>query len=163
MLRPVTRLPVALLLLLPCACSSHPAPSQEAPISRRAVETLLEDQRQAWNRGDWAGFIAGYWDHPQLTFNGASGITRGRKNLLRRFQENYPDAAARGVLTFHVLEFRPIGRSAALVLGRYQLDRATPDSGYFSLVVERTPQGIKITHDHTSQSLPLYPAQRGTT
>jgi len=151
MLRPVTRLPVALLLLLPWACSSYPA-SQRAPISRGAVELLLEDQRQAWNRGDWAGFIAGYWDHPQLTFNGASGITRGRKDLLQRFQESYPDAAARGVLTFHVLEFRLIGGNAALVLGRFQLDRATPASGYFSLVIERTSQGIKITHDHTSES-----------
>ena len=151
----MTRLLVASLLLLPCACASHLAPiSREAPISRGAVEALLEDQRQAWNRGDWGGFIAGYWDHPQLTFNGASGITRGRKNLLQRFQESYPNADARGMLTFHLLEFRPIGRNAALILGRYHLDRATPASGYFSLVVERTPQGIKITHDHTSESPP---------
>jgi beta-aspartyl-peptidase (threonine type) len=156
MLRPMTRLlgALLLLLLLPCACASYPAAPQRARISRGAVELLLEDQRQAWNRGDWAGFIAGYWDHPQLTFGGASGITRGRRDLLRRFRENYPDAKARGLLTFHVLEFRPIGRSAALVLGRYQLDRATPASGYFSLVVERTLQGIKITHDHTSESPP---------
>lgn len=116
------------------------------------MEALLEDQRQAWNRGDWTGFIAGYWDHPRLTFNGASGITRGRKDLLRRFREGYPDAAARGVLTFQVLEFRPLGRDTALVLGRYQLDRVAPASGYFSLVVERTPQGLRITHDHTSES-----------
>ncbi|MCH7477126.1 MAG: hypothetical protein IIA14_03375 [SAR324 cluster bacterium] len=42
--------------------------------------------------------------------------------------------------------------NSALVLGRYELDRAEPASGYFSLLVERTPQGVKITHDHTSES-----------
>lgn len=137
---------LALLLFLPCACSHH------AAIPRETVEQLLEDQRQAWNRGDWAGFIAGYWDSGQLTFNGASGITRGRQDLLGRFKAAYPDAAARGALTFELLEFRPIGRNATLVLGRYHLERATPASGFFSLVVERTPAGVKITHDHTSES-----------
>jgi uncharacterized protein (TIGR02246 family) len=142
----VSRPHLALLLLLPCACSSP------APVSRGAVAALLEDQRQAWNRGDWAGFIAGYWDDSRLTFNGASGITRGRQDLLRRFQESYPDAASRGLLTFQVLEVRPVGQTAALVLGHYHLERATPASGYFSLVVERTAQGLRITHDHTSES-----------
>ena len=66
------------------------------------------------------------------------------------------DAAARGRLTFHLLEFRPVGRDAALVLGRYELEKAKPDSGYFSLLVERTPQGVKITHDHTSKSKAKY-------
>jgi beta-aspartyl-peptidase (threonine type) len=142
----VTRLAVAVLLLLSWGCASYP------PISRAAVDQLLEDQRQAWNRGDWPGFIAGYWADGRLTFNGASGITRGQRDLLANFQASYPDAAARGVLTFEVLEFRPIGRNAALVLGRYHLERETPASGYFSLVVERTPEGVKITHDHTSES-----------
>jgi ketosteroid isomerase-like protein len=153
----MTRPSQGLLILLACACTSspEPPPTPSPPaISQKTVEALLEDQRQAWNRGDWAGFIAGYWDHPQLTFNGATGITRGRKDLLQQFQEGYPDAATRGVLTFHDLELRPLGSNATLVLGRYQLDRATPASGYFSLVVEQTPQGVKITHDHTSESPP---------
>lgn len=141
----MSRLLLALLSTLPCACSS-------TAVSRGAVEALLEDQRQAWNRGDWAGFLAGYWDHPQLTFNGRNGMTRGPGDLLRRFQESYPDAAARGRLTFQVLEFRRIGSHAALVLGRYHLERTPPASGYFSLVVEHTSQGLRITHDHTSES-----------
>jgi len=143
--RVVLAIPVlALLAVLPTACSS-------ARLSREAVQSLLEDQSQAWNRGDWAGFLAGYWDHPQLTFNGSTGITRGPEDLLQRFQRSYPDAAARGELTFQILEFRPIGRNAALVLGRYHLQRTPPASGYFSLVVELTSQGIRITHDHTSE------------
>ncbi len=151
MLSPVTRLPASLLILLLGACAT-PQERVPPPISRAKVEKLLEDQRQAWNRGDWEGFIAGYWDDGKLTFNGADGVTRGRKDLLERFQNSYPDAEARGVLTFHLLEFRPVGLDAALVLGRYQLDRAKPASGYFSLLVERTPEGVRITHDHTSES-----------
>ncbi|MHC4512392.1 MAG: YybH family protein [Planctomycetota bacterium] len=153
----MTRPSQGLLILLACACTSSPIPPPTPPpqpISQKTVAALLEDQQQAWNRGDWAGFIAGYWDNPQLTFNGATGITRGRKDLLQQFQESYPDAAARGVLTFHLLRFRPVGNHAALVLGRYELDRARPARGYFSLLVEQTPQGVKITHDHTSESPP---------
>ena len=143
---------VVVLVLLLAGCRTATAEQTGPPIPQKDVEALLEDQRQAWNRGDWDGFIAGYWDDAGLTFNGAGGITRGRSDLLANYQKNYPDAAARGRLTFHLLEFRPVGNNAALVLGRYELDRAEPASGYFSLLVERTPQGVKIIHDHTSAS-----------
>ena len=112
---------VVFLMLLLAGCRTATAEQTgQGPIPRKDVEVLLEDQRQAWNRGDWDGFIAGYWDDAGLTFNGAGGITRGRSNLLANYRKNYPDAAARGRLTFHLLEFRPVGHDAALVLGRYE-------------------------------------------
>ena len=136
------------------SCRTQPdnPPPEPAAIPRGAVEALMAAQQRAWNKGDWEGFIAGYWNDAHLTFSGSRGITRGRADILEQYQKGYPDAAARGRLTFHLLEFRPVGRDAALVLGRYELEKAKPDSGYFSLLVERTPQGVKITHDHTSKS-----------
>ena len=72
---------------------------------------------------------------------------RGRQDVLATYERNYPTPEARGKLTFDLLEVRPIGTTGALVLGRYALERAQPAAGFFTLLVERTAQGIKITHD----------------
>ena len=40
--------------------------------------------------------------------------------------------------------------AGALLLGRYYLDRREPAEGYFTLILEQTPAGLEITHDHTT-------------
>ena len=113
------------------------------------VEDLLEIQRQAWNRGELRTFVDYY--HPTMTFLGASGVTRGTADLLTHYQNRYPTAAERGRLTFEILEVRPLD-NAALVLGRYNLEREDPDSGFFTLIVKRFAEGLRIVHDHTTAS-----------
>ena len=118
------------------------------PIGTEDVAELMEIQRQAWNRGDLAEFVS-YYDE-SMTFSGGGGVTRGTDNLLAHYQESYPTAKERGVLTFKVIEVRSVGDGTALVLGQYILDREEPASGYFSLLVQRTMGGVRIIHDHTS-------------
>lgn len=121
-------------------------------ITTDQVQTVLSAQTEAWNRGDLAAFVATYWDDDRLTFCGADGVVRGRADLLKKYQTSYPTPEARGQLHFELLEVRPQGADTALVLGRYHLDRTEPASGYFTLLVQRTPAGLVITHDHTSGS-----------
>ena len=87
-----------------------------------------------------------------LAFCGSNGVTRGTDNLLQRYRTKYPTAKERGVLTFTVLELRPLGADTALVIGKYELAREEPASGFFSLIVKRTPDGLRILHDHTTAS-----------
>jgi ketosteroid isomerase-like protein len=109
------------------------------------------EQQTAWNRGDLAGFMKGYWNSPELSFAGTSGITRGWQPVLARYQKNYPDQKAMGHLNFSELEVHLLGMNAALVLGRWHLKRDSDElGGVFTLVLERFPEGWKIIHDHTS-------------
>ncbi|MEZ5962617.1 MAG: nuclear transport factor 2 family protein [Planctomycetota bacterium] len=144
------RRPPPLLLLVPCACTLLLGCA--APIRSAEVQTVLDSQAAAWNRGDLEAFVTTYWNDPRLSFCGKTGIVRGRDDLLATYQRGYPTAEARGTLAFELLEVRPLGSDAALVLGRYTLDRTTPAAGYFTLIVERKAHGLVITHDHTSGS-----------
>ena len=113
---------------------------------------MLDAQVACWNRGDLPGFVATYWDGPELTFLGSNGLTRGRGDLLAHYQKAYPDAAARGVLSFAILDVQPLGGEHALLLGSYHLERKQPADGFFSLVLARRDGSIAILHDHTSES-----------
>jgi ketosteroid isomerase-like protein len=140
----MNRFSPALLLGLLASCSAP-------PIGTVDVMVMMDVQAEAWNRGDLVAFMEPYWDSESLTFVGSSGVTRGYDETLARYQAAYPDAATRGKLRFELLEVRDLGRGgAALVLGRFYLDRESPASGTFSLVVERRPEGLRIIHDHSS-------------
>ncbi len=141
-----------LVLLLPLAPSlSLLAGTADSDANRTAITAILNAQQAAWNRADVDKFLEGYWHSPELTFAGTAGIARGWDAVLARYQKNYPDQAAMGHLEFSDLEFRFLGKDAALVLGHWHLARAKGDiGGVFSLVWQRFPEGWKIIHDHTS-------------
>ena len=115
------------------------------------IRAVLDEQQAAWNRGDLQAFMDGYWQSADLTFAGASGVTRGWQPVLDRYRERYRDRAAMGQLDFTILDVHPLGKDAAFVLGRWHLKRANDEpGGIFTLVFQRFPQGWKIVHDHTS-------------
>lgn len=117
-----------------------------------AITAVLNEQQAAWNRGDVEAFMKGYWDSPDLTFAGSSGITRGFQPVLDHYRKSYPDQNAMGHLDFSQLQVHPLGNAAALVLGRWHLTRASGEmGGVFTLVFQRFPEGWKIVHDHTSR------------
>ena len=123
-------------------------PKQSAEVALRA---LLTSQAADWNRGDIDAFMRGYWNSPDITFAGASGISRGWQTVLNHYHKNYPDRAAMGHLDFSEIEVTPLGNDAALILGRWHLSRdAGPVGGMFTLVARRFPEGWRIIHDHTS-------------
>jgi uncharacterized protein (TIGR02246 family) len=134
---------------------AHAKPADERRADREAISAVLGAQQTAWNRGDVDTFLVGYWRSPELTFSGSSGVARGWDGVLARYKKNYPDRAAMGQLDFSELEFRFLGPDAALVLGRWHLKREKDDvGGVFTLVWQRSADGWKIIHDHTSAVAP---------
>ena len=118
---------------------------------RAAIVAVLTAQQTDWNKGDIRGFMAGYWNSPELTFAGTRGFTRGWQPVMTRYEKNYSDKAAMGTLDFQDLELRSLGPDAALVLGKWHLQRQAGDvGGIFTLVFQRFPEGWRIVHDHTS-------------
>jgi ketosteroid isomerase-like protein len=116
-----------------------------------ALRALLAEQASDWNRGDIDGFMRGYWKSEETTFAGKSGISRGWQTVLDHYHKNYPDRVAMGHLDFSEIEVTPLGNDAALILGRWHLNRDSgPVGGIFTLVARRFTDGWKIIHDHTS-------------
>jgi ketosteroid isomerase-like protein len=124
-------------------------------VDRAAILEVLTVQQNAWNRGDIRGFMEGYWNSPELTFAGTRGFTRGWQPVMSRYEKSYADKAAMGTLDFSGLEIRQLGPDAALVLGKWHLQRQAGDvGGIFTLVFQKFPEGWRIIHDHTTQSPP---------
>jgi beta-aspartyl-peptidase (threonine type) len=125
----------------------------QSPLSedQKQMETVLNDQQTAWNRGDIDGFMAGYWNDDALTFSSGGEVTRGFTATNERYHAKYATAEAMGKLSFSNLEYHSLSESSAFVLGNWALTRATGNvSGNFTLVMKRMDGQWKIVHDHTS-------------
>lgn len=131
--------------------SREAAREEEKRLIRSVIEKVLQDQVEAWNRGDIEEYMQGYWNSEELVFVGSSGVTRGWQGTLNRYKARYPDRAAMGKLTFEIEEIVMIGENAATVLGSWQLEREKDrPGGVFTLVMKRLPEGWRIVQDHTS-------------
>ena len=148
----------AALLLVATIPPSVAAQSSAKPNKREgrivaAVRAVLDAQRDAWNRGDVEGYMDGYARAADTVFVSGDNVTRGWQTVLDRYKKNYNSREKMGTLTFSDLEITPIGDDAAIVLGRWQLQRAKDEPhGRFTLILRRTKQGWKIIHDHTSSA-----------
>ncbi len=141
---------VALLAFMPKTYSSSYAPPSADPATKEII-TVLTKQQTAWNQGDIPAFMEGYWNSPELTFSGSTGVSRGWEAVLARYQRTYSTQATMGHLDFSDLEVRSLGTTSALVLGKWRLTRSSGNiGGVFTLVFQRFPEGWKIIHDHTS-------------
>lgn len=116
-----------------------------------AVRAVLDAQVAAWNRGDIDGFMDGYARSSETVFVSGDAVTRGWQTVLDRYKKSYSTREKMGQLTFSELEITPLGKRAAVALGRWQLTRATDTPhGRFTLIFRLTSAGWRIVHDHTS-------------
>ena len=124
-------------------------------------QAILDEQSQAWNRGDIDGFMEAYWKSPALSFSSGGGTTWSWQATRDRYRKRYATPETMGHLTFGKLRLVSLGENAALVLGDWKLS-GLPDEpeGNFSLVFRRVKGHWRIVHDHTSLRLP--PAQPET-
>lgn len=126
-------------------------PKEDNPLTKGITEVLTE-QAGYWNQGDIAGFMRYYWKSDDLTFSSGGTTRRGWDETMRRYREAYPTPEEMGKLTFSELEIRRLGDTAALVLGRWALERDTePVEGNFTLVMEQIGGQWLVVHDHTSR------------
>lgn len=138
---------LAALWVIPAHAS---APPQASGVDA-GIRAMLAAQVSAWNRGDVAGFMEGYWKSPAVAYVSASGVVKGWQQMLDRYRKAYPDGRAMGQLTFSNVEITVLAPDAALALGYWQLDRSQGiTGGVFTLVVRRFPEGWRIINDHTS-------------
>ncbi len=121
--------------------------------TKAAIRSVLDAQRDAWNRGDIEGYMDGYDRSPKTEFVGGDSISRGWQTVLDRYKKNYNSREKMGTLTFSELEITLLSKDAALVLGRWRLKRASDEPhGTFTLLFRKTKAGWRIVHDHSSSA-----------
>ena len=146
--------PVAIIcsILMATNVSAAPAQTTNAVAQIRAV---LDAQQDAWNRGDIDGFMNGYARSASTVFISEDTIRRGWRTVRERYRKKYSDRAKMGTLTFSEIETTLLSPDAAVVLGRWKLERAKDrQHGRFTLIFKRLPEGWRIVHDHTSAAPP---------
>lgn len=152
-----------LLLLLPfvlvlsaailgggCYTAATPTPAYQGDIPKEIVG-LMQEHATLWGAGDIVGFTNGYAD--DCIFLSPSGVTRGRAEVLARYQKRYPGKAAMGTLAFELLDVRTAvdarGHGSVAVSGRWKL--TYPDkpelSGLTLVVFHGRPGAWLIVQD----------------
>lgn len=135
---------------LPLLLTACPKPTS-SPASD--LEAVLAAQADAWNRGDIPAFMDTYVKSNALRFASGGTVQRGWRQTLERYQTRYPTTEAMGRLAFEDLETMMLSPEWAEVHGRYRLYRDNEygnATGLFTLLMQKTPDGWKIRHDHTS-------------
>lgn len=120
---------------------------------KSAVEHVLRTQVEAWNRHDLDGFMAGYWNSPDLTFFSDAKQSSGWQATIERYRARYTSPGHEmGKLDFSELRIETLGPDAAFVRGAWLLTMADGKNphGRFTLIFRKFPDGWKIVHDHTS-------------
>jgi len=133
--------------------ASSGSSSATAPAEIRQV---LDSQANAWNREDLDGFMAGYWNSPDLTFYSGKDKRQGWQETCDRYKAKYQGKGKEmGTLTFSELDIEMLGSDRAVVRGRWKvvMSKETPE-GLFTLIVKKLPEGWRIIHDHTSAAAP---------
>jgi ketosteroid isomerase-like protein len=81
-------------------------------------------------------------------------IRHGYDQMLDGYRKSFSNREKMGKLTFTRLDVQPLDEHFATVTGRFYLERTAAGggdaSGYFLLVVEKTPNGWKIIRDDTT-------------
>jgi len=120
---------------------------------KNEILAVVDDQMRYWNEGDIEKYMVGYDRSDSLRFASGGKVSYGWETTLERYQSGYPDKAAMGLLTFSDIDITVISKDAALVFGKWELEREDDTPwGLFTLLFRKTKDGWRIVHDHTSSA-----------
>ena len=150
----------ALVLSLPMAACTSSGPVQAPPaaavssdVEVGAITALLEQQDDAWNRGDIDAFMNGYWRSPELRFASGGDVTRGWDETNARYHRVYATADLMGRLVTSDYEIVLLSPDAAIAHGAWLLERAGDrPSGLYTLVLRKIDGEWLIVSDTTTSA-----------
>lgn len=133
------------------AAAAQPAPPNSGAAA--AIQTVLDTQATAWNRGDIDGYMEGYERADSTTFVSADSVTRGWQTVRDRYKKKYDTREKMGLLSFSEITISQLSDEAAFVTGSWALARKEDQPhGRFTLLFRRTAGGWRIVYDHTSSA-----------
>ena len=136
-----------LILCLLVICNLSNAQNQD----EFAIRNAMNDQLNAWNRGNIDLFMQTYWQDDSLLFVSNTKPVYGWQKTLQHYKQAYPDTATMGKLTFNLLQLKQISPVYFFVMGEWHLKRNHGDAGgYFTLLFRKIDDRLLIIVDHTS-------------
>lgn len=139
------------ILALLIALAALPCFSSAQSNDEAAIRKLLANQTRAWNEGNIAGFMKGYWESDSLVFIGKNGAKYGYSTTLANYKKSYPDTAAMGKLTFELMRVKKLSPNYFFVIGKWHLQRTIGDlQGSFTLLFQKIKGEWVIIADHSS-------------
>jgi uncharacterized protein (TIGR02246 family) len=117
------------------------------------ITSQLDRAADDWNRGDLERFLADYAAESTTTFVDGRRARHGFEFIREYYAPRFAPGARRDSLRFEEVEARHLSPGLALVTARYVLTRSgiVTASGPFTLVMEQSPAGWLILHDHSSR------------
>jgi uncharacterized protein (TIGR02246 family) len=136
-----------LIAALPLSLSA-----QEPEEVRAEIQAVLNAQAEAWNEGDLDGFMAHYRQDESLRFASGNEVRMGWQTVMDRYRQTYGDLTQSGALSFKDLDIEVLSDDAAVVFGRFLLQREEGEdpTGLFTLLLRKEGERWVIVHDHTS-------------
>ncbi len=122
---------VAALAVLAFATVVPPGAGAHSPIKAAsaakadqvAILHVVAQMEQAWNRGDFRGYMAGF-ANPGVVFVSGGKFQDGWQGTLDHYIRNYGSSSAtRGTLHFYDMTVELLAPDAAMLIGRYHLER----------------------------------------
>jgi uncharacterized protein (TIGR02246 family) len=140
--------PISILCCLICLL---PIMIQAQSSNEKAIRQLLQEQTEAWNRGNLEDFMKGYWENDSLMFIGKSGVTYGYTNTLNNYKKGYSNKDQMGTLTFNLLKVQRLSPEYYFVVGKWALKRNAGDvGGHYNLLFRKIKGRWVIVSDHSS-------------
>lgn len=138
------------MLICNSACKTENKPIDTYQHKMKIME-VLNEQQEAWDRGDVSEYMKGYHNSDSLMFIGSSGVNYGFQKVLENYQKSYPNKVAMGDLSFEVLKLHLLDTNYAHMVGTWALKRDSDDlSGHFTLLWKNFQGEWKIIRDHSS-------------
>ena len=102
--------------LLTISCLMFSCVSAQQELESELI-SKMDDQVNAWNRGDIDSYMKHYWKSDSLVFIGGSGPQYGWLPTLERYKKAYPDRSTMGLLSFEMLRFEALSKMRPLLVG----------------------------------------------
>ncbi|MBC7986464.1 MAG: nuclear transport factor 2 family protein [Sphingomonadaceae bacterium] len=145
---------LAALALLACAPSPLYAEPVAPDVAVRAdadIRAVIAAMQEAWNRGDFAGYMAGFLN-PGVVFVSRGRFQDGWQGTLDHYVRDYGgDPTRRGRLTFSDIQVEMLAEDAAMLISRYRLERPqSPQYGINTRLMRRVGGRWVISLNHVS-------------
>ncbi len=131
---------------MPIAANAAPADVENA-----AILKVVADMEQAWNRGDFPGYMAAF-ENPSVVFVSNGKIQSGWQGTLDHYVRDYGGAVERrGTVHFYDIRIDMISPDAAMLIGHFHLERPEhPQEGINTRLMRKIGGRWVIAMNHVS-------------
>jgi uncharacterized protein (TIGR02246 family) len=133
----------------PC---EHPTLARTAA-ERAAILDVIQHMQEAWNRGDFRGYMEGF-QNPGVVFVSGGRFQAGWQGTLDHYIRDYgASPETRGTLRFYNIEIEILAPDAAQLVSRYELKRPEhPQYGINTRLMRKIQGRWVIALNHVSST-----------